>query len=316
MTGSCSSSSPFASGAGAPECGAVSARSTNATSSRKSNGFGRYSNAPRSVALTAVSSVFCALMTMMRNSGRIFLIRGIRSRPFSSGMITSVITRSPSPSATQRHRVVALPVIRTSWPSRARAWFSTVRIARSSSATSIVALIANTVLSTIPRRHGQEHAKNGLPRLAVELDDPAVVANHLRHQCKTKASSVALGRDERIEEVRLQFLGDAGAVIGDRHHQRNLQRTAATDRGEAPAMTIGRRDDDLPTGIGRRLGGILDEIEEYLDQQVAIAMYGRQRRVVFLAKPDMPRKARLRDPPHPFQHLVDIDCGARDRLVV
>ena len=68
--------------------------------------------------LTAVISVFCALITMMRSSGRIFLMRGIRSRPFSSGMMTSVMTRSPSPSATHRHKVAALPVIRTSWPSR------------------------------------------------------------------------------------------------------------------------------------------------------------------------------------------------------
>ena len=67
---------------------------------------------------------------------------GNNSNAFSSGMITSVMTRSPSPSATQRHKVAALPVIRTSCPSRASAWFSTVRIARSSSATRIVAPIS------------------------------------------------------------------------------------------------------------------------------------------------------------------------------
>jgi hypothetical protein len=94
--------------------GALSARSTTLISSRRSNGFGRYSKAPRSVALTAVSSVFCALITMTRSSGRNFLMRGMRSSPFSSGMITSVMTRSPSPSAIQRHSVAALPVMRTS----------------------------------------------------------------------------------------------------------------------------------------------------------------------------------------------------------
>ena len=93
---------------------ALSARSTTLTSSLRSKGFGRYSNAPRSAALTAVIRVFCALMTMTRSSGRIFLIRGMRSSPFSSGMTTSVITRSPCPSATQRHRVAAFPVVRTS----------------------------------------------------------------------------------------------------------------------------------------------------------------------------------------------------------
>ena len=45
--------------------------------------------------------------------GRSRLMRGIKSSPFSSGITTSVITRSPSPSSTQRHSVAALPVLRT-----------------------------------------------------------------------------------------------------------------------------------------------------------------------------------------------------------
>ena len=74
---------------------------------------GRYSKAPRCVAFTAVIKVLCALITMTRKSGRTRRMRGIRSRPFSSGMTTSVMTRSPSPSSTQRHSVAALPVQRT-----------------------------------------------------------------------------------------------------------------------------------------------------------------------------------------------------------
>ena len=65
------------------------------------------------VARIAVSKVLWALMTMIGKFGRNCLMRGSRSRPFSSGMTTSVITRSPSPSATQRHNVAALPVLRT-----------------------------------------------------------------------------------------------------------------------------------------------------------------------------------------------------------
>src|SRR5580698_6796802 len=254
MSGSCSSS---VSSSEVVLTGAESARSTTLINSRRSNGFGRYSKAPRSVALTAVRSVFCALITMTRKSGRNFLMRGIRSSPFSSGMITSVMTRSPSPSAIQRHKVAALPVMRTSWPSRARAWFNTVRIARSSSATSIVALIANTVLWTVPRHHRQKHTEHGLTRLAVELDNPAVVADHFGAQCKTKASSVSLGRHERIEQVALELLGDAGAVIGDRHHKRHLQRLTAADHREPAAMPISRRQGDLATGGRRRLGRVL-----------------------------------------------------------
>ena len=82
--------------------------------------------------------VFCALITMTGRFGRIFLIRGSRSNAFSSGITTSVMTRSPSPWLTQRHSVAALPVSRTSYPARERAWFRTVRIAVSSSATSML----------------------------------------------------------------------------------------------------------------------------------------------------------------------------------
>ena len=41
-------------------------------------------------------------------------MRGISSNAFSSGMTTSVMTRSPSPWLTQRHNVAALLVERTS----------------------------------------------------------------------------------------------------------------------------------------------------------------------------------------------------------
>ncbi|MGY4337449.1 hypothetical protein ACVWW3_002355 [Bradyrhizobium sp. LM2.9] len=65
--------------------------------------------------------VFCALMTITGKFGRIFLIRGNRSNAFSSGITTSVMTRSPSPWLTQRHSVAALPVSLTSYPARDRA---------------------------------------------------------------------------------------------------------------------------------------------------------------------------------------------------
>ena len=93
--------------------GAASARPTTASNSLRSNGFGKYSNAPRCAALTAVIRVDCADITTTRSSGRSRRMRGIRSSPFSSGITTSVITRSPSPSSTQRHSVAALEVERT-----------------------------------------------------------------------------------------------------------------------------------------------------------------------------------------------------------
>jgi hypothetical protein len=60
----------------------------------------------------AVMNVFCALITMIGRSGLSFLTRGMRSKALSSGINTSVMTRSPSPELIQRHRVAALPVAR------------------------------------------------------------------------------------------------------------------------------------------------------------------------------------------------------------
>ncbi len=59
-------------------------------------------------------NVFWALMMITGSSGRTFLIRGRRSKAFSSGITTSVMTRSPSPWLTQRQSVAALLVERTS----------------------------------------------------------------------------------------------------------------------------------------------------------------------------------------------------------
>ena len=84
-----------------------------------------------------------------------------------------------------------------------------MRIARSSSATRIVALIIRHRLAHSRRRSRptwrndrQKHPEHGAPGLAVEFDHAAVIADYLGHQCKTQASSVALGRDERIEQMR------------------------------------------------------------------------------------------------------------------
>ena len=67
----------------------------------------------QSTLMTAVINVDCALITITRRSGRLARMRGIRSSPFSSGIITSVMTMSPSPSDTHFSRVVALPVALT-----------------------------------------------------------------------------------------------------------------------------------------------------------------------------------------------------------
>src|ERR1043165_9774226 len=145
-------------------------------------------------------NVFWALMTMTGNSGRIFLMRGSRSNAFSSGMTTSVMTRSPSPVLTQRHKVAAFPVERTSYPARESAWLSTVLIAASSSATSMFPAGMSSSSGyaarpgAVPCEHRHQHAKNGMTRLRLAFDDAAVIADDLGDEREAETGAVG-GRD-------------------------------------------------------------------------------------------------------------------------
>ena len=65
-----------------------------------------------------------------------------------------------------------------------------------------------------------------------------------------------------------------------------------------------------------RLGCVLDQVEEHLDELVAIGEHRRQRRIVILDEADVPREARLGEPPHVIEHHVDVDGLALDRAFV
>src|SRR5205814_1722206 len=150
--------------------------------------------------------VFWALITMTGSSGRSFLMRGSKSNAFSSGITTSVMTRSPSPWLTQRHKVAAFPVERTSYPARESAWLSTVLIAESSSATSMFpAGIASSSGSATRRgvvscEHRHQDAKGRVSRLRLAFDDPAMIADDLGDQRKAEPGAGRFGRHERIEQ--------------------------------------------------------------------------------------------------------------------
>jgi len=119
-----------------------------------------------------------------------------------------------------------------------------------------------------PRRRNndwQEHPEHRPPGLAVELDDAAVVANDLGDECKTKASSVPLGRDEGIKEVRLEVIGDAAAIIGNRNHQRQMPARLAARHREPQTVPVGRRQGDLAARVRGGLGGVFDKVEENLE---------------------------------------------------
>src|SRR5215468_4377549 len=222
--------------------------------------------------------VFWALMTMIGRSGRSFLMRGKRSKAFSSGMTTSVIIRSPSPWLTHRHRVAAFPVERTSYPARDSAWFNTVRIAASSSAIKILPAGIGSPsgfsarLGVVTREFGHKHTKDGSSRLRLAFDDAAVIANDLGGERKTETAATRLRGYERIEEVGHQVLGYARTVVPDAEFKRQRDLRFATGQRQPHARPeCGRElDFSIRRVVTDGLGGILDQVEEHLDELVAI----------------------------------------------
>ena len=72
-------------------------------------------------------------------------------------------------------------------------------------------------------------------------------------------------------------------------------------------MLIGGGKHDFAMDRVHCLGGIFHQIQDDLDQNVAIAPNRRQRGVIFFRNLQMGGKACLRDAPHMIQHLMDID---------
>ena len=192
-------------------------------SSCRSNGFGRYSKAPRSVAFTAVSSVFCALMTMTRRSGRSLRMRGMRSSPFSSG-ITHVgddeIALAVLDPAPERRRVAGaahLVAERGPAPGSARCGSSGRRRRPGwSSPCSWFVLLA--------RRHRQ-HARGiwcGRGSLSTSIE-PAVIADDLGHQRQAEAAAGRAwrSRTDRTDAAQCHR-GMPGPLSCTRHHQRQM----------------------------------------------------------------------------------------------
>src|SRR5579859_137678 len=116
-------------------------------------------------------------------------------------------------------------------------------MARSSSAIKIVDEVISK--GSVTGNHRQQHPKLGAPRLAVELDNPTMIADDLGNQGKAKPRTIPLRGYERVEKMRLQILGNAGTVIHDRNHQRQMHTTIATRYSKLDAMLIGSGQRDL-----------------------------------------------------------------------
>src|SRR5271166_5560841 len=199
-------------------------------------------------------NVFWALITMIGRSGRIRLMRGSKSKALSSGMTTSVMIRSPSPAATHRHSPATFLVARTSSPALVRAWFNTVRIPASSSATSICPdgmprAPSQKTRPGAPSLRGEgawrlerhQNAKRRPARMRLALDDAAMVADQLCDQCKTQTRTVRLGGDERVEQVGVDFRRDPLAIVAHADFERQRDRLGARSGAQSHAWAKGGR---------------------------------------------------------------------------
>ena len=143
----------------------------------------------------AVMNVFCALITMIGRSGRSFLIRGSTSKAFSSGITTSVMTRSPSPAAIQRHKRRGLcrwSELRNRRGPKPDSGRSGSRRRRRRRELCHSASIKPLLLGGAPvsrHMHWHQDPERRSARQAVALDDSSVVPNHLGNQCKTEATT-------------------------------------------------------------------------------------------------------------------------------
>ena len=67
------------------------------------------------------------------------------------------------------------------------------------------------------------------------FDDAAVVVDDLGDEREAEPGAVTLGRDERIEQVLLQVIGNAGSVVLDLNHQRQADARLGALHREAHA---------------------------------------------------------------------------------
>src|SRR5258708_8775604 len=148
-------------------------------------------------------------------------------------------------------------------------------------------------LGVVTREFGHKHAKDGSSRLRLAFDDAAVIANDLGGERKAKAAAAWLGGHEGIEEIGHQVIGYARAVVPDAEFERQPDpRFAARKRQpNARPQCGGELDFSVRRAIPDGFGGVLDKVEEHLDELVAIGEHGWQRGIVLLDKPAVAGKA-------------------------
>lgn len=82
-------------------------------------------------------------------------------------------------------------------------------------------------------------------RDGLAFDNSAVIADHLGNECKSKATSLRLGRDEGIEQVLDQIRRHTRPVVADSNLERQGDPLRRSRHLHADARPIGGRQRDL-----------------------------------------------------------------------
>ena len=127
---------------------------------------------------------------------------------------------------------------------------------------------------------------------AVAVDDAAMVADDLGDQRQAEAGTVVLvvtNGSNRCDFMISAMPGplSSTSIIERQRHARLGARHRQPDAGPEG----GRENNAAFSASRHRFGGVLHEIEEDLDELVAIAVNGRQRGIVLLGEADAARKA-------------------------
>ena len=154
--------------------------------------------------------------------------------------------------------------------------------------------------------------------MRLEFDDSAVVAYYFGDECKSQARTRRLGADERLEQAGGDVGRNARTVVAHADLERQADRFGprADLQPHALAVSGGQRDFAVDAFFANGFRGVLDQVEEDLDQRVARPQHVRQRRIVDLGEADVLGEARLGEPLHVIEHLMDVEAFAPARPLV
>src|SRR5262245_30094739 len=161
--------------------------------------------------------------------------------------------------------------------------------------------------SAFGHRHQRAEYSQSRPRIV--FDDAAMITDDLGDERKSEPGARRLGGHEGIEQMLHQVGRHARAVIlhGDFERQADARLAPRYRKTDARPERGRERDLAVRALLADRLGRVLHEIEESLDELVAVSRHRGQRRIVVLDDLDPAREARDGNLFDVIEHVVNVD---------